>query len=432
MKPISDRLQTRAAAFTIVELLVSTVVFVGILTILVITTSQTANIWHSSAAKVEQFQQARRGFEAMTRKISQATLNTYWDYDFPIISQGGGRFKDTLKPPDGYSRQSELRFRSAPMKTLELSTDTNKNGSVVVRPTDGIFFQAPLGYVEEDQFNSPPITTSNSSKSNPSLKPLNELLNTWGYFIEVSDDSAFRPHFLEGIVPKRVRSRLMELMEPAALTRIDNPAIDEKKPTSYKQNKVWPILDPHWNLPWDGWFSEAMKRPGQKSYHVLAENIVALVILPRLSQQDEAERAKTQKELLCPLYDYDSKRNANDEAAIKNPTAPSTKNTDPEVNPKNQLPPVVQVVMIALDETAGDRLASLAGGDPNIIAGEDPKRGLDFSELFKDARVLENNKTGKGDIAKMEDQLIDKRLTYRIFTSNVGIRGAKWSRSQTK
>ena len=424
---------SRAAAFTMIELLVSTVVFVGILTILVVTTSQTASIWRSSSAKVEQFQQARRGFEAMTRKISQATLNTYWDYDYPIIVKGDQRFRDTFQPPTGYSRQSELRFRSAPMSSLELGKDTNIQGGSVVRPTHGVFYQAPLGYTEYEPVDTQAVTSSTTNKN---IDPLNQLLNTWGYFVEAGDDAPFRPNFLENIVPKRVRSRLMELMEPANFTRIDNPAVDEKNPVSYKNNKVWSILDPHWNRPWDGWFTETVKRPDLKSYHILAENVVALVILPRLSQQDEAARVKQgKKTLLCPLYDYDSKRNANDEAAISNPTAANTSNIDPEINPKNQLPPVVTVAMVALDEFSGERLATISGNDPTAMAGEDPKRGIDFSKLFKDSAVFESKKTEEGeepDLAKLEKQLNDKRLTYRIFTSNVGIRGAKWSRSQVK
>ena len=80
----ASQITTRSGGFTIIELLVATVVFSGLLLILAVTTNQTSDVWRRSAAKVEQFQASRRGFESMTRRLGQATLNTYWDYEFEI------------------------------------------------------------------------------------------------------------------------------------------------------------------------------------------------------------------------------------------------------------------------------------------------------------------------------------------------------------
>ncbi len=393
--------QPRRAAFTIVELLAATAVFTGLMLLLVTATNQTGDMWRRSAAKIEQFQQARRGFESMTRRVSQATLNTYWDYSFPIVN---GK-PDRSAVPDGYLRQSELRFRTGIAQQLIGSADG------ITRPTHAIFFQAPLGFVDDDL-----VVRKDPSKSH---KPLSNLMNTWGYFLEVTDDSQFVPQFLTGIIPARTRSRLMEVMEPSETLKMDNPSI-----YSDGAKKGEPI-DPNWDNPkWLNWFTVPVSR--RTNVRVLAENVLALIILPRLSPQDEAFRAAAKPpklDVLCPVYDYDSKRLSNDAAALKNPTK---KASDPELNPKNQLPPVVTVTMVAIDEASAQRLAASANGDAT--------QGLDFKTIFKLSKQLEDNPTsvapGDGDLAELEKQLIEKKLTYRIFTSNVAIRGAKWSRWQ--
>lgn len=391
------------SAFTIVELLAATSVFIGLMLLLVTATNQTGEMWRRSSSKIEQFQQARRGYESMTRKISQATLNTYWDYHYPLK---GGK-PDRSQVPDGYMRQSELRFRSGQSMQLLGAGDSR------ARPTHCVFFQAPLGFVDDDV-----VVRQNPEQTH---KPLGNLLNTWGYFVEVHDDSSFVPEFLKSTIPPRVRSRLMELMEPSETVKMDDPTVEPTDPAN--PTKALYPLDPNWDNPkYLGWFTDPIKRERSvRPVRVLAENIVALVILPRLTPQDEAARAKStpaKLEPLCPLYDYDSKRLSNTAAGIGNPTL---KASDPDLNPKNQLPPVVTVAMVAIDETSAQRL-----GDPSL--------NLTLTDLFKESKNLEDDprttEPGDGDLYKLERQLIDKKLTYRIFVSNIGIRGAKWSRWQ--
>jgi uncharacterized protein (TIGR02599 family) len=100
---------------------------------------------------------------------------------------------------------------------------------------------------------------------------------------------------------------------------------------------------------------------------------------------------------------------------------------DAEINPKNQLPPVVQIVMVAIDETSAARLASEHAGVQNL--------GLETDDLFRDASRLEDDRStpepGDGDLHTLEQRLIAARIHYRIFSTNVAIRGAKWSRGQT-
>ena len=346
-----------ARAFTLVELMVSMAVLVLLMLVLVGMTSQTSQTWRTTTAKIEQFQQARDGFEAMTRRLSQATMNPYWEVHF-----------DVNGVPDRYVRQAELRFISGSMQSL--ATDT-------WRPTHGIFFQAPLGIVEDRIAHG----------------LLSSLLNTWGYFLEVADDSTLRPAFLQNRIPTRMRSRLMELTQPA------------------EKMLVYEASGPDDRT----WYSKALA-DSNRPVRTLAENIMALVILPKLSKVEEDQRAVTKKGLLCPKYSYDSTKQYNEGAQAG----------DPDISPQNQLPPVVQVTMVAIDELSAQRLASAYPSAANL--------GLDSSLLFQDATKLVDNpatpEPDDGDLHTFEQMLVKNHLTYRIFTANVGIRGAKWSKTK--
>ena len=88
------------SGFTLVEVLVSAGIVVVLMVVLLGMTDQTQRLVRSTSAKVEQFQEARVAFEAMTRRLAQATLNTYWDYDNPT-------------KPTKYIRSAELRAGKA-------------------------------------------------------------------------------------------------------------------------------------------------------------------------------------------------------------------------------------------------------------------------------------------------------------------------------
>lgn len=157
MKARFPRARTRG--FTLVELLVSIAVLVVIMGILLSITDQTQQTWKRTTGKIEQFREAREGFESMTRRLSQATLNTFWDYD-------------DAKAPTRYVRQSELRFVVGDTATLA--------GSGRDYVSQGVFFQAPLGFTADGS----------------SADGLETLLNTWGYFIEYGEDRASRPNII--------------------------------------------------------------------------------------------------------------------------------------------------------------------------------------------------------------------------------------------
>jgi uncharacterized protein (TIGR02599 family) len=172
----------------------------------------------------------------------------------------------------------------------------------------------------------------------------------------------------------------------------------------------------------DNWFTQPIAvTDGTRPAHIVAENIITLVLRPRLAANDEAARKAnpaigTQYQLLSPTFTYDSKKFSNYDSATLPPTALPN-----QINPFNQLPPVVEVVMVALDENSAQRLA-LSANDP---------RKLDLDQitdgLFQQADLLESHDNQVGDLSTLESRLQDRKLGFRIFTSNVSIRGARWS-----
>jgi uncharacterized protein (TIGR02599 family) len=126
--------------------------------------------------------------------------------------------------------------------------------------------------------------------------------------------------------------------------------------------------------------------------HELAENVIALILMPKLSSDDDASGAQ-----LAPNYLYDT----------------TTSQADEKINSKNQLPPVMQLTMVSLDENSARRLEN--GSTP-------PDLGL--NGLFTDASKYND------DLRLLEKTLSDKNLSYRVFTTSIKMREAKWSTEQ--
>lgn len=370
-------------AFTLVELLVSMAVLTLLTLVLFAMLNQTASLWRYTSSKTEQFREARDGFEAMTRRIAQATLNTYWDYHYPN--------DDKTKPPDNYIRQSELRFISGQAEGANGVIST----AVSTHSTHCTFFQAPLGFV----------MTGSSATAN--YQGLENLLNTWGYFVEFGSDQNLRPTPLPATLPLRWRFRLMELMQPA------------EQLTLYKYTNGVPGYTGH------EWFLDALGQT-PRPVHVLAENVVALVILPKLTPLDEAALANkpvVAGTALAPNYFYDS-------TSVGSSASAANANDKGMLNSKNQMPPVVQVTMVTIDETSAARLAT--GADPGNT-GIMPDLGLSgfFQVSANYQQDLLYDPANSPSQDSLEKRLVAKKLNYRIFTSEVSIKGAKWSRVQT-
>ena len=350
---------TQSGAFTLVEVLVASAILVAMLGFLLVVMDQTTRIWSSTSAKVEQFREARTGFERVTTRLSQATLNTYWDYDY-----------NTASPPvpTRYARRSELRFIAGSAATL-----LGNSGSAA-RVTHAIFFNAPLG-----------ITGSTNYEG------LANALNTFGYFTELADDTGQRPPFITtAMIPLRWRFRLMEFSQPTE--KFSLYQFTSGTPTAPNLASTYTGTD---------WFKTDVNNSAVLK-RVITENVIALIITPRLAKADEALQSPSNatQSPLAPNYGYDS----------------TGTNANPQLNPKNQLPPVVQLTMVAIDDRSAEKL---------------DLTGVAQADVFKMATLFTDTRNLTTDLATLEGTLAARHLRYRIFTTNVHIRAAKWSREQT-
>ena len=389
------------------ELLISMTILAAIMVVLLSITNSTQRIWKQTSQRIDSFRAARTGFEAMTRRLSQATLNTYWDYDNPAA-------------PTTYIRKSELRFisgmqaNSSKSLIYPLVADSYTTAVTgIAHPTHSVFFQAPVGYV--------------SGTSSLGGIGMETLLNTCGYFIELASDNITpatnypniaRPGFLT--TPPRTRFRLMELCQPADQLNIYQwtSGVDS---TNYlyggATNPGSSIKDYQWFLGTgvNGAAALGDQTSLETNSHVLAENVIALILLPKLTTADDPT-GLTLLRSIPPGTTYTSLFNSTPASvALGSETAAYA----------NQLPPLVQVTMVALDEPSAARLQLLA-----TAQNQDQATFLGLTSattLFNRPIRLDFPSPGyTADLNTLLTKLDANHLNYRVLTSEVSIRAANW------
>lgn len=316
-------------AFTIVEILVGTAVLMLILVLALSIVSQTTSVWKTSAQSIAAFQSARTSYERLTRAVSQATLNTYWEYDDP-------------NNPQRYIRKSELHFRTAPNLLGTLS--------------HAIFFQAPSS------------RTGNATE----YGGLERLLNGCGFFISFGPEEV--PGLFNSKVKPKNRFRLMQWVQKTEDLQV------------YAYNGT-----SGGTVPADDWFKTATSEAVP-----VGDNIIALVLWPKLPDTDIPPDGWTDS------YEYDSRAGTLVNQPVK----------------MNQMPPILNVVMVAIDNRSAERL-----GDSQETTIKTITSGL-FGNLSG------NNAADKikSDLNQLEERLRSKNIDYRVFESSVLLRESKWSK----
>lgn len=342
-------------AFTMTELLVSMGVLAMVLVLTTTMVSGTQKTLRSARSSASQFRDARRAFETLTRTLSQTTLNTYWDYDDPVA-------------PKKYIRQSELHFVAGPSD--DVIGDDNIYGH-------SVFFNAPFGYAGADATGEDPATDE--------YRNLETLLNAWGFYVTYAEDDD-APPFIQALQPDKISVkkgfRLMEFRQPSeelAIYKEDLRAVSNKT-TAYS------------------WFRDDLK----KHSRVVADNIIALVIRPVVSETD-AEEKNRDRWWIAPEYLYDSR---GEQLNTMSGAAAEAS--------ENQLPPVLEITLVAVDEKSFLRYDKRGGNAQSEI-------GNIVNGLFSDPEELPE------DIEKLSRDLDDLNISYRVFQASVGIRAAKWS-----
>lgn len=353
------------SGFTLVELLVGMTVLAVLMASLAEILGSTQRIWVQTKARTEQYRGARLALETMARRISQATLNSYWDY----------RMDPVTHTPTYYERNSELHFVSGPASKLVAASEKACGHAV--------FFHAPFGFVSSDGG-----AAANGEES------LQDLLNGWGYFVEYGDDMDRRPPFLAHDTernPARRRFRLMELRLPADRMDIFTPTYS-KEMGSYvskiQTQKNQPDLY--------SWFNQDLRTYAQP----LAENILAVIIQP---EAPEFISGATRFDL-AQDYFYDSRRFQWDGGgAVSEAT-------------RHQLPPVLRLSVIAADEAAWSHFS-----DSEAATIVTQLRELLHNTLFKQSDKFSE------DLESLAKVLQAHHLDFRVFTTAVPLRAARWS-----
>ena len=375
-------------AFTLIELMLSTAVLALLMALMLTVVGQTQQIWVRSSGKVAQFQASRTAFEAMTRNLSQATLNTYYDLQF-----------DSSGQTKGYSRNSDLHFVSGKAAQPKFLGTNATN-----YPTHAVFFQAPLGQTAE--------MSGTGDTAAKKYRTLSNLLSSVGYYVKWGKDQSLPPFITTALVPDRNRFRLMEVIQPAESFSVAD-TVRLPKTSDWIQTALGIKALPKSTDP-------SAPVGTQDSSRALAENVVALIILPKVSDKDSSTA------FLAPNYEYDS-RPAKGDGTPK--LRKDIADTDAQVLRQfNQLPPVVRVTMVAIDEPSAIRQQSYSATAPTWTDGLFDKctREEDIATSLGDPDAPQTN-TLIYRLAPPPGTSGGPKMNYRIYTMDVIIRGSKWS-----
>lgn len=331
--------------FTIIELLAAMAVLIVLLGIVVAVTNSVTLTMRRATAGIDTLAGARAGFDVLNRSLSHATLNTYWDYDDPLN-------------PSIYLRRSDLQF---------LIRQNPNHGQE-------IFFASPETYSRD-----------------AGLRSTRGLLNASSAFVKYGSSAEFQPTVVGN---PRFRYRLMFGMQPTEQLSIFNKP---QRTAGQAESSYRSAIQSYWDA--NTWITDISQTSTTGFVAPLAENVIALIALPRLSIAEDSTATD-----LTPdgKYGYNSQANAM---------------SVPQSVTANQLPPVIQITMIAISEASAARLDTGTGTPPADIESA-------LSGKFSDVTNFQQ------DLDDVTKALAAKNIEFRIFTSSVPLRESKWSRAQ--
>jgi len=339
----------RAKAFSLIELLTAMGILSILMLLLTILLDSIQSSWRYSESRISQFREARVAFDLITKNISQATVNTYWD----LVDE------DNDGLVDGYIKTSELHFEV-------MYADRLRNASSQDPVGHAVFFQAPLGF-------------------SSSYRNLSNLFNGRGYFVAYGSDARFRPSFLQGRIDENYRFRLLEFRPPAESNQVFADGLEQREAGQRQE--------------FSNWFLQSMNI-GEGSFedhlNPLASNVIGIFISPRdsLGSRSSTSRADTHSRI-APQYRFDS-NDASDEFDLF----------------AQQVPPLLRVTMVAIDETAAVRLEDeFSRQTPTLIP----------------PNTFRNTANYDDDVAALVASLDERGISHKVFSSVVMLRSAKWT-----
>jgi uncharacterized protein (TIGR02599 family) len=359
-------------AFTLVELLVSITVLSVLMLVIMQLLDSTQSTVVKQQSRAEEFKDARAALENISRSLSNAVINSYWAYGDSSVA---GKVN--------FTRQSDGHFISGPATVLL--------GPPHAAPGHGFFFQAADGHVR--------LPGSTSSLGDPY-----NLIVCAGYYVDFNSDLDARPDFLAArteVNPERQRFRLMQLRVPPNENLLYSSTLNLNKAVTREGVLRW-LRGP---FPASG-------ATWQEHSVVLADNILALIAVPRYIAVEMgalSESTSTGKEnsttTTKPVEDYyyDSREY---QWGDKNEKSRAS---------HHQLPPVVELTLVAVEERSYEALSERMGSDALRQKINDV-----FADLF-----VQHSKF-KEDMEKLEAGLTELKLHHRVFSTSVLLRGSKW------
>ena len=356
--------------FTLVEILVAAAITVVLVGVLLGISTLTSNVVKQSSAKLSAFAAGRTAFDIMTQKLSQATLNTYLDYygtGFGGVSERRTQINSAFFTPTSYGRASDLQFYIR--KNVQTSAGMTGNHG------QEVYFQAPIAY-----------------SSTATYQSVQGLLNACGYYVTYGDSTAFRP---AAVTTSRYRYRLMQAMEPTESFSVFAHLVENAGTGAVADNAT----------TWMANIGNTATGPPAALTSVdvapLADNVIALVIWPRASPQSDPNGT-----LLTSNYTYDS------QAGVA-PTS-SSGNYIQSIT-ADQLPPILQVSMIVIDEASALRLTSTTPANAPTV--------IETALTGKFVTVAQN----ASDMSSIISSLSLNHISFQVFSANVAMRESKWS-----
>ncbi len=389
--------------FSLVEMMTAVAIFSMVMSMVFQMLERTTTTFKVTKDSVSEFKDARNAFEAITRKLSQASLNTYWTIE-TSKALGAGK----VPVAQQFRRMSEMHFVSGPVD--KILGQENAPAGAGARISHCLFFQSPSGVTQSVQENKYRYGS------------FQNLINSWGYFVEFNADTGDRPTFLNNLKNPpdvKARFRLMEFMQTGESSMIGRNASEmnqflEENPDgkwAKDQTYSWFKNSSHAGVNYVGNYpsSGGSDTLDVRNTRVLAENILALIVLPTNTVEPQ------RKGRLAPDFMYDSR------AWLNN----AQSDVRAQRNSRNQLPPIVEVVMLAVDESAMKRINKAL----QIITANDYSKYhfmSKYDRFFRSALLLEKDLTELRDLLSTPTGSPKLPITFRVFRSTVRIRESRW------
>lgn len=245
------------------------------------------------------------------------------------------------------------------------------------------------GYGQEMYFVAPETYSARSD-----LQSSSGLMNGCSFFVQYGGNTQFRPSLLTG---QRYRYRLMFGFQPTESLSVFNRPTQNSGETAAAYRAR---LQTYWNTK--SWISTLSNGGASINSSVapIADNVIALIVWPRRSSTEDSTGTA-----LSTDYQYDSQKNA------------FTLSSGRQTTTAAQLPPVLQITMVAISEAAAQRLDTGSATPPAVIETA-------LQNKFTDVTKYQT------DLDDLTTQLANNHIEFKIFTTSVPLRESKWSRAQ--